>query len=125
MIATRSRGGSKGFRFIARKINALIHRSGRVFPSRYHEHVLETPREVRNGLRYVLLNDRRHAAKDGRALPDALLDPCASGLAFNGWSKSVRCLIDDAPPIAKSTTWLLNIGWRRGGLIDPADIPAR
>ena len=47
----------------ARAVNRVLERSGRVLRDRYPLHVLETPREVRNALRYVLLNGRRHAAK--------------------------------------------------------------
>ena len=39
---------------IARRLNRLFHRSGRVFADRYHARPLRTPREVRNALAYVL-----------------------------------------------------------------------
>jgi len=41
-------------------INRAAGRRGRVFPDRYHVHVLKTPRETRNGLQYVLCNWRKH-----------------------------------------------------------------
>ena len=65
----------------ARAVNRVLRRSGPVLRERYHLRVLKTPREVRNALRYVLLNARRHWAKRnlGRALPGAVrLDPASS-----------------------------------------------
>ena len=47
----------------ARAVNRALARSGPVLADRYHHTVLETPRQVRNALAYVLLNARRHAAK--------------------------------------------------------------
>jgi hypothetical protein len=57
---------------LARRINAHLGRSGRVF-ERYHARSLSTPREVYNALRYVLLNARHHAA-GSRAPPRPRLD---------------------------------------------------
>jgi hypothetical protein len=58
----------------ARAVNRVFRRSGRVLRDRYRLHVLETPREVRNALRYVLLNGRRHAGRRG----EGCAGPCAS-----------------------------------------------
>jgi hypothetical protein len=51
----------------------------RVKCDRYHSRLLPTPKEVRNALRYVLLNARRHAAK-ARVTPVTAvrLDPASS-----------------------------------------------
>jgi putative transposase len=38
----------------ARRLNIVLGRSGRVFADRYHVEVLTSPRQVRNGLAYVL-----------------------------------------------------------------------
>src|SRR5258706_4676784 len=65
---------------LARAVNRVFQRIGPVLADRYHVRVLETPREVRNALAYVLLNARRHAAKAGRKLPRELrIDPASSG----------------------------------------------
>lgn len=40
----------------ARAVNRVFRRSGSVLADRFHLHVLRTPTEVRNALRYVLLN---------------------------------------------------------------------
>ena len=47
----------------ARAVNRGLGRKGAVLRDRYHFRVLRTPSEVRNALRYVLLNARRHRAK--------------------------------------------------------------
>jgi putative transposase len=54
------------------------------------------------------------------------LDPASSARWFDGWR---RRLEDDAidvtvtPEVARSHTWLLRVGWRRHGLVDPAELP--
>jgi REP element-mobilizing transposase RayT len=48
---------------IARALNKLWSRRGSVFADRYHDHILESPREVRNVLRNVFGNGRKHAAE--------------------------------------------------------------
>ncbi len=107
----------------ARAVNRVFRRAGRVLADRCHVHVLRTPREVRNAIAYVLLNARRHLAKAGRALPRfASIDPASSGRWFGGWRISVPP-VHDPPAVATPQSWLLSIGWRRLGLIDPAEVP--
>jgi len=119
---------------IARAVNRIAHRSGRVLADRYHLRLLPTPREVRGALRYVLLNARRHAAKAGAALRRGrdVLDPASSARWFDGWKRSRASAHDGHRilppesrkcPVARPRTWLLRIGWRRHGLLDPADVP--
>ena len=113
----------------ARAVNRVFGRRGRVLRDRYHLHVLETPREVRNALRYVLLNGRRHAAKqrDAAVPGGSRIDPASSGAWFDGWREGVASLLRGRsagpPPVARPRTWLLRRGWRRHGLLDPADVP--
>jgi len=45
---------------VARRLNRLMTRSGRVVADRYHARVLRTPVEVRNARRYLLTNARHH-----------------------------------------------------------------
>jgi REP element-mobilizing transposase RayT len=54
--------GVQGFagRF-ARRLNKKLKRTGKVLASRYHARALTSPRDVRNTLRYVLLNRKHHA----------------------------------------------------------------
>jgi REP element-mobilizing transposase RayT len=97
----------------ARAANRVFRRTGRVLADRAHVRVLRTPREVRRAIAYVLLNARRHAAKAGRRVRAwiARLDPASSGRWFANWR---------TPP---PRTWLLAVGWRRHGLIDPSEVP--
>jgi REP element-mobilizing transposase RayT len=114
---------------VARAVNRVAGRTGRVLTDRYHLRLLPTPREVRNALRYVLLNARRHAAKAVRTLrrTTVRLDPASSARWFNGWKHGTSGAgaerVTDARSVACAKTWLLAVGWRRHGLLDPADVP--
>ena len=108
--------------------NRLFERRGQVLDGRYHLRPLRTPLEVRRALRYVLLNHRHHAAQRRGARPSnrraGVLDPASSARWFDGW-----CISTPSPneaeicEVASARTWLLRIGWRRHGLIDPMGIP--
>jgi REP element-mobilizing transposase RayT len=105
--------------------NRLFGRKGNVLDGRYHVRPLRTPLEVRRALCYVLLNHRHHAAQRGR-LPrqQPELDPASSGRWFDGWRIATPPSDPtDAHEVASPTTWLLRKGWRRRGLIDPAEVP--
>ena len=123
--ATSARNLASGMKSVgsrlARAVNRVFSRRGPALADRYHRHVLRTPREVRNALAYVLLNARRHLAKLGRTLPRmARLDPASSGRFFSGWNRRFQPASSlHPPPVAPPHTWLLRIGWRRHGLIDP------
>jgi hypothetical protein len=118
-----------GIRF-ARAVNRALERKGPVLEDRYHSRALRTPTEVRNALRYVLLNARRHAAerRGGRALPAPVrLDPASSARWFDGWRRE-RLRAEDArapdpPAVRRPQTWLLGVGWRRLGLLDADEVP--
>jgi hypothetical protein len=113
---------------IARGLNKLMGTKGKVFAERYHMHVLQTPREVRHARAYVLQNARKHAAQGGVRYPAHWLDPYSSGRYFDGWKVRIKSqtfapIHATGPPVAKATTQLLRQGWRRWGLIDPAEVP--
>ncbi len=115
---------------LARAVNRVMGRTGPVIADRYHARMLPTPREVHRALRYVLLNARRHAAKTPEAQTKPVkLDPASSARWFDGWKrKTVGTEVGSStdpprPPVARARTWLLTIGWRRHGLLDPADVP--
>jgi putative transposase len=74
---------------LARRINRLLGRTGSLFAARYHARALRTPREVRNALRYVLLNARHHAAEHGRQLARDWIDPYSSAPWFEGFQPAL------------------------------------
>lgn len=107
---------------IARRLNALLGRKGGVWADRYHRRDLRTPTETRNALRYVLMNAQKHF----RVLGDsAFADPCSSAATFDGFSRPPATFEDLDPwPRVAPRTWLLGVGWRGRGLIDPGEVPA-
>jgi hypothetical protein len=101
-----------------------------VLADRFHNEVLTCPRQVRNALAYVLLNARRHAAKRLAKLRTAkVLDAASSARWFAGWRDDVTLdrspphALGRAPAVSAATTWLLTVGWRRHGLLDPNEVP--
>lgn len=116
---------------LSRAVNRVAERSGPVLAERYHLRLLPTPKEVRNALRYVLLNARRHAAKTAAVTTKAVrLDPASSARWFEGWTRKAPetdnaepAALPARPAVARARTWLLSVGWRRHGLLDPADVP--
>jgi REP element-mobilizing transposase RayT len=107
---------------IARALNRAWDRKGKLFADRYHDHILRTPREVKNALAYVLRNELRH-----NTLTIGGPDPHTSGEGFDGWRNyhPDESLVPP-PPIVPPHTWLLNTGWRRHGLIVlPIYVPLR
>lgn len=110
---------------LARAVNRIAGRTGRVLADRYHLRLLSTPKEVRNALRYVLLNARRHTTAARASLSKTVrLDPASSARWFDGWKRGARDPARGPSPVALARTWLLATGWRRHGLLNPADIPA-
>jgi hypothetical protein len=86
----------------------------------------------------VLLNRRRHAKKENdrrerlglpvRPLPNhGTIDGASSARWFPGWrqwvDRSPPCGLGASPAVAEPQTWLLRVGWRRYGLLDPNGIP--
>lgn len=110
---------------VAKALNKVWGRRGKVFADRYHDRVLRTPREVRICLAYVLGNGHRHGRRGG-ARPGAACDVYTSGPWFDGWSERVvvRGLEAVVRPVAGARTWLLGVGWRRGGLLRLDEVAA-
>jgi REP element-mobilizing transposase RayT len=110
---------------IARRVNTLVQRRGRMWADRWHGRALATPRSVRNALAYVLNNFRKHnpearspfdmlsSAPDfahfselrGRTPREAYRDRVTRG----------RRLPASAIVLARS--WLLRTGWLRSGAL--------
>jgi REP element-mobilizing transposase RayT len=105
-------------------------RKGRVFSDRYHETFIKNPRQARHALAYVLNNWRRHGEDRAERARTWLIDPFATGWAFDGWNERA-----DTPfawklretykpiPVRMPKTWLLRTGWRMHGLIGVREVP--
>ncbi len=115
----------RGMKSVTMRIVRAVERAfawrGKVLADRYHMRILKTPREVRNAIRYVLLNARRHARQPGRGV----IDLASSGRWFDGWKKGTLRIERGAEvrAVAAAHTWLLSRGWRRYGLLDPSEVP--
>jgi REP element-mobilizing transposase RayT len=87
---------------VAKGLNRMMGRNGRVLADRYHARLLRTPTEVRHAIHYVRDNARKHAAQRGETYPPDYVDPYSSAGAP-----------DLALPAAQ--TWLLRAGGKRAG----------
>lgn len=121
----------------ARAINRAMGRRGAVWSERYHVRAMKTPRQVRNTLVYVLFNFKKHHPETGRA---GGTDPCSSAQWFDGFLDDHARYGPPArdgegkcgppcegregdPVVARASTWLLSVGWRRRGLIKSLEAP--
>jgi hypothetical protein len=101
---------------LAKALNRVLCRRGRVWGDRYHVRALSTPREVRKALVYVLQNWRKH-------MPGIRgLDPCSSAVWFSGWRRAIPTEAARSPVVAPRS-WLAAVGWRRLGLIGDDEAP--
>jgi hypothetical protein len=92
----------------ARRINAkLAQRRGTVFPDRYHEQVITSPRQCRSSIAYVLSNFRRHREDRANAWT---VDPMSRRPGTSGCRRAPE-------------TWPLRVGWVRRGRIDAYAVP--
>jgi len=82
---------------IARRLNRLMGRAGKVFADRFHQHVLRSPAEVARAVAYVLGNFVVHALRRGERVELAAPDEYSSARRT-----------DTGPPlVARAQTWLL------------------
>jgi len=111
---------------VARALNKLWSRRGRVFADRYHDRVLTSPREVRNALVYVMGNARKHAAMGRMLTVPQAIDTFSSAPWFDGFREriTIRGLEAIVRPVAEARTWLLTEGWLRHGRLSVHEIPA-
>jgi REP element-mobilizing transposase RayT len=115
--------GMQGFAIsAAKRLNReLRRRRGEVFAFRYHATPIETPRQARNALAYVLNNWRRHR-NDARG--PWRIDPYSSAEQFAGWETPHRYAPRHEPlPCVRATSWLLLEGWTRAGPIRLDEVP--
>jgi putative transposase len=78
---------------LARALNRLLARTGKLFADHYHSRLLRTPAEVANAIGYVRGNAEHHYGERGA-------DPFSSAHA------------DARPLVAEAAGWLLRVGWR-------------
>ncbi len=111
---------------VAKALNRLWQRSGKVFADRYHDRILKTPREVKHALCYVLANGKKHAAEGREVAVPQVIDTFTSAPWFDGFRETVTVRgIEAMPrPVTDAHTWMLTIGWRRHGLLSVHDLPA-
>jgi hypothetical protein len=107
----------------ATAVNRTFRRSGQVIAGRYHVQLLTSPRQVRN----ALLNVRKHFKQRAGHAPPVKIDAASSVSQFDGRRRTPETLraraTKDEEDVAKPSSWLLSLGWRRHGPIDPSAIP--
>ncbi|WP_373047964.1 transposase [Vulgatibacter sp.] len=96
---------------VARGLNQLMRRSGRVVADRYHAAVLRTPTQVRNAIRYVLSNTRKHMLERRDPVGPVVIDRFAAGP--QGQAPVTMDLRGDDRVLLEPRTWLLREGWSR------------
>ncbi len=111
---------------IAKALNKLWSLSGTVFADRYHDHILKSPREVRNALRYVFANGKKHAVQGREVAVPQAIDTFTSAPWFAGFRERITVHGIDAivRPVTDARTWLLTAGWLRHGRISVHEVPA-
>jgi REP element-mobilizing transposase RayT len=117
---------------LARSVNRVLSRRGRVWADRYHARALRTPRETRHAIVYVLMNFKKHGRTRGLGV-----DAMSSALWFDGWrafpsgrdptaldaERARRAKPHEGAPVWRARTWLARKGWRRHGLIGTDEYP--
>jgi len=131
--------GMQGFQISAAKqLNAAISRGrpgprrrGSVFPDRYHAVVIDSPRQARHALSYVINNWRKHAEDRGEVTRHWHIDWYASGAMFPGWKEQgEKGFASLGPPdwplmlVSSPRTWLLREGWEMHGAISCREVPS-
>jgi REP-associated tyrosine transposase len=87
---------------MAKALNKVMDRRGPVFADRYHAHLLTSPREAANAVRYVLENWIVHAMRNADPAPSGV-DPYCSAAPH-----------DRGPPVvAEPRWWMLCVGIQR------------
>ena len=107
-------------------------RRGSVFPDRYHQEVITSPRQARHALSCVLNNWRKHGQdRVHEAARSWKVDPYSTGAAFWGWkgceqSDGLWGWRDGYEPLAVylPKSWLLREGWMKHGRIGFQEVPS-
>jgi REP element-mobilizing transposase RayT len=111
----------------ARHLNRESKKKGQVFPDRYFAESIDSVRQTRHTLSYVLNNWRKHRQDGGYSLFEGRIDPYSSGVWFAGWKERTQPVaIPDnyvAPRVSAAQTWYLTQGYKLGPPISVYDVP--
>jgi REP element-mobilizing transposase RayT len=112
-------------------IQSGTRRRGTVFPDRFHQEIIKTPRQARHALSYVLNNWRKHSQDRAAISRTWNVDPFSTGVLFTGWKEREEAVVmwkwrETYDPLAVyfPTTWLLREGWRKHGAISFYEVPS-
>ena len=101
---------------MAKGLNRVMEKHGKVFADRFHSRILRTPTETRRAVHYVLFNRQRHVAawreRDARRLGRRGSRKLAA-LIVSG-SVDERCSLEDREVAVEPRTWLLRRALPRG-----------
>jgi hypothetical protein len=113
---------------IARAVNRVLGRHGRLFGDRYQSRSLSSPEEVKRALAYLLLEARSSATRSSAPA----LDRCSSAEWFDGFARAGASArgggVARSPketPVVPARSWLLTAGYKRAGAITAADAPTK
>jgi REP-associated tyrosine transposase len=87
---------------MAKALNKVMDRRGAVFVDRYHAHLLTSPREAANAVRYVLENWIVHAMRNADPTPSGVDPYCSAAPHHRG-----------PPLVAEPRWWMLCVGIQR------------
>ncbi len=103
----------------AKSFRAAIGGKGAIFSGRYHLHIIDSPRAMKNALEYVLLNDSKH-----RRFIE-YIDHFSSARSFSGWKKLLGLRFKNIireqlasglfveKCLSQPFSWLAGEGWQR------------
>lgn len=105
---------------LAKRLNRMLGRRGRLWDGRHHRRDLESPTAVRRALVYVLQNHVHH----GLATRGSL-DRFSSASSLPVWTVGAASHASALPASRRPQSWLLATGWRcAGGLLRPDEAPS-
>jgi REP element-mobilizing transposase RayT len=114
-------------RAYSEKMKLSQRRRGAVFADRYHQEIIETPRQARHALSYVLNNWRKHREPLAQQCE---VDPFSTGAHFTGWRERADEVVSFGRDVYEPhvvyfpKTWLLSEGWRKAGTISYFEVPS-
>jgi len=106
-------------------------RRGKVFPDRFHQEIITTPKQARHTLSYVLNNWRKHCEDRGDVQNTWKVDPFSTGALFAGWKALANAHVMWPLPrtyeplvVYLPRTWLLTTGWMIHGRLGFDEVPS-